>query len=132
MLANKVASIAESPGTRRPVERVLDAEPPVRTTTMGYLPSPPGLGSGPIRRSPLGEDILGGTAVPPSTLEILRRRRGGVRALPERAAAPVSEHLGVDLSRVRVLTDAEANAVSRSLHATAFTHGTDIYFDEVA
>ena len=75
---------------------------------------------------------MGGTPVAASTLEILRRRQGGGRALPEALVAPISEQLNVDLSNVRVHADAEAAKVSGSLQATAFTHGSDLYFAEGA
>jgi hypothetical protein len=42
--------------------------------------------------------------------------------------AEMEGHLGVDLSAVRVHTDAASHALSRSVQAVAFTTGRDIYF----
>lgn len=38
--------------------------------------------------------------------------------------------LGVDMSDVKVHTDAQADAMSKDINAKAFTHGQDIYFKE--
>ena len=40
--------------------------------------------------------------------------------------------MGADLSAVRIHADPEADQISRSLQATAFTHGQDIYFTQGA
>ena len=98
----------------------------------GCWPSPPGLATGPVRRTNQAADRLGGQAVPANTMEILRRRRGAGQPLSEQIATPMGNELGVDLSDVRVHNDAEAHAVSQSLQARAFTHGTDIYFGQGA
>ena len=44
----------------------------------------------------------------------------------------MEQGLGVDLSGVRLHTDGEANALSRSLNATAFTTGRDVFFRDGA
>ena len=42
----------------------------------------------------------------------------------------MGEAMGADLSRVRIHTGAEPAQLARSVQAAAFTHGTDIYFDD--
>ena len=99
---------------------------------LSFRVNPSAVSTGVVRRSAGAADSLGGTRVAASTLEVLRRRQGRGRALPEALAQPLSEHFNVDLSNVRVHADAEAAEVSRSLQATAFTHGNDVYFGDGA
>lgn len=54
--------------------------------------------------------------------------RGGGRALPGTIRRTLGRSMGVDLSRVRVHTDARAHGVSRALGAEAATTGHDIFF----
>ena len=80
----------------------------------------------PLRRR--AEDPLGGSEVSGDIAGALRRRGGQGGLLPDTLSAPMSNHLGMDLSGVRVHTDPEAGKIAHSLQATAFTHGNDIYF----
>ena len=89
----------------------------------GLLSGGPGL-----RRSAGGADPLGGIGVDGSVADALRRRSGQGAGLPDGLAGRFSDHFAQDLSGVRVHDDAEAGALARSLQATAFTHGTDVYF----
>lgn len=73
-------------------------------------------------------DPLGGTAAAPDVVAALQRRKGAGRPLPTDVADRFGEQLGTDLTDVRVHHDTEADQVARSVQATAFTHGTDIYF----
>ncbi|MCU1688253.1 MAG: hypothetical protein JWN61_1564 [Pseudonocardiales bacterium] len=83
----------------------------------------------PVLRSGAGGiDLLGGTEAAPEVSSLLRRRRGQGQALPEKAAQRFGEAYGSDLSAVRVHTDGESDHIARSVQATAFTHGTDVYF----
>jgi|GEM_PF-7092823 len=82
----------------------------------------------PLRRSGHGADRLGGQPIPTDVSQALQRRRGSGQALPPAVAADFGSHLGVDLGSVRVHTDAEADRLSRSIDATAFTAGSDVYF----
>lgn len=84
-----------------------------------------------VSAAPTG-DPLGGTAAAPDVVEALRRRQGAGRALPTGIAQQFSEQLGTDLSSVRIHADAEADRISRSVQATAFTHGEDVYFTQGA
>ena len=58
----------------------------------------------------------------------IEARRGGGAPLPETVREPLQQQLGADLSPVRVHTDAAADGLSRSVQATAFTTGSDIFF----
>jgi hypothetical protein len=55
--------------------------------------------------------------------------RGNGQPLSEEARAPMEKAIGADLSGVRVHTDANADALSQSLQARAFTTGRDIFFE---
>jgi hypothetical protein len=54
--------------------------------------------------------------------------RHGGRRLDGTVGAPLGQALGSDFSAVRVHTDARADALTRSLRASAFTAGGDIFF----
>lgn len=87
--------------------------------------------AGLVRTSaPVSEDPLGGSEISAGLADTLRRRRGTGSPLPSDVAERFGEQLGADLSGVRVHADAEADQISRSVQATAFTHGTDVYFTQ--
>lgn len=73
-------------------------------------------------------DPLGGTQADRSVVDTLARRRGSGRKLPSSVSDELGGAYGADLSQVRVHADSEADAISRSVQATAFTHGNDLYF----
>lgn len=58
----------------------------------------------------------------------IQAARGGGAQLDDSTRADMEGHLGVDLSAVRVHTDSNADALSRSVQAEAFTTGTDVFF----
>ena len=133
-------SVHADPGARRAKEsesaahdvRAAAADPR-RETPLSFQVNPSVVSTAVIRRSDGRADSLGGTPVAASTLEILRRRQGGGRALPEALVAPISEQLNVDLSNVRVqLPTPRQPRRLAPLQATAFTHGNDLYFAEGA
>ena len=64
----------------------------------------------------------------PAWSNALRRRQGGGQPLPDELAGRWGGHFGQDLAALRVHTDPEAGGIAKSLQATAFTHGNDIYF----
>jgi hypothetical protein len=113
------------PERRDPVQ-VLDTE---QDGTEGAVMAVPGLLGGltPLRRT-TADDALGGTDVPGTVAQELRRRQGGGEALPDEFAGRMGEHFGMDLSAVRVHADQGAGTLARSIDAAAFTHGNDIYF----
>ena len=86
--------------------------------------------AGLARSADLSADPLGGTAASPDIVAVLRSRAGQGSALPPQLAEPIGAALDTDLSSVRIHADAEADTLARSVQATAFTYGTDIYFSQ--
>jgi hypothetical protein len=84
------------------------------------------------RAAQAGQDVLGGSDVDRGTADRLAQRRGQGSRLPRSLASDFGDRLGTDLSSVRVHTDSEANTISRSLQAKAFTLGQDVYFSSGA
>ena len=85
-----------------------------------------------IRRSTTTmADPLGGSLVDRSVESRIRSPRGG-RALPTDIRRAVEDQSGRDLGRVRLHTGAEADHLSRSLQAEAFTAGSDVFFSKGA
>ena len=58
----------------------------------------------------------------------IRARRGAGNPLPEAVRRHLEHGLNHDLGAVRIHDDAEADHLSKSVNALAFTTGTDIYF----
>lgn len=87
-----------------------------------------GAATGVARSTEGGADPLGGTHVGGGVKDVLERRKGGGAALPDAVAQSMGAAFGQDFNDVRVHTGAEADSVARSLQATAFTRGSDIYF----
>jgi hypothetical protein len=116
------------------VGRPRSADAPRSETTSAARDTVPlaGLAHGPaaILRQADPADVLGGTAVGPDIATMLARRRGRGERLPDQIARSMGEAMGADLSDVRVHTGTEAAMLARSVQATAFTHGADIYFGE--
>ena len=81
-----------------------------------------------INRRAVDDDPLGGTDVDPDVQRSIDAKRGGGRPLGDRETAAFSDSYGVDLSGVRVHTDSDADRLSRSLQADAFTTGSDVFF----
>ncbi len=119
---------AKRPARVRPVTQL--ETPAVRATS----PTPhvaPVAGTAravPRRAAREASDPLGGSAAEPDVVNALRRRRGAGSPLPDDVAQDFGAQLGTDLSGVRVHTDSEADRISRSVGAHAFTHGADVYF----
>ena len=122
---------------RERARRPQEAPPTLAESSAGAVPTGvglpvpvPGLLRGVVRRAGgAGADVLGGSVVDSATAQALARRRGRGQALPEPVASSLGGAFGgVDLSGVRVHADGEADRISRSLQATAFTAGSDVYF----
>lgn len=111
--------------TTRSKRRSRPAAPEPETPTAVTSPVPAVSG---IARLGAGADLLGGTMAEPGVVQALQRRRGQGRQLPAAAASRMQEQFGHDFGDVRVHTDSEADRIARSVQATAFTSGQDIYF----
>ncbi|MEM8525032.1 MAG: DUF4157 domain-containing protein [Bacteroidota bacterium] len=72
-----------------------------------------------------------GEAAPTSDLESrLSSSRGGGSPLPDDTRSNMESSIGADFSNVRVHTGSDAVQMSNELGAQAFTHGSNIYFNE--
>lgn len=71
-----------------------------------------------------------GIAVSPQMESQLSRLQGGGRQMPDGLRSMMESGFGRDFSQVRLHTDPEAASMSSSIHAKAFTHGNDIYFNQ--
>lgn len=58
----------------------------------------------------------------------IQAARGGGQAMDDNTRVDMESNLGVDLSGVRVHTDGQADHLSRSVQAEAFTTGSDVFF----
>ena len=70
-----------------------------------------------------------GNAARPSLETMLKQKKGAGIPLPEDLRAELEQKFKADFSQVRIHTDAEAVAMCNAIHAQAFTHGYDIYFN---
>lgn len=57
-------------------------------------------------------------------------KSGGGQALPDNTKAEMESSFGADLSNVNVHTDQESVQMNQELGAQAFTHGSDIFFNQ--
>lgn len=67
---------------------------------------------------------------PQATTRYLRDTKGKGSPLSKDILHEMNARFGYDFSGVRIHNDSEAHRVSKELHAQAFTHGQDIYFNE--
>ncbi len=58
----------------------------------------------------------------------IQQSRGSGASLPKNLQQEIGKKLGHDFSNVRLHTDEKADKLSRTIHARAFTIGSDIYF----
>lgn len=70
-----------------------------------------------------------GIAVSQQMERQLAHLQSGGRQMPEGLRNMMENGFGRDFSQVRLHTDSEAAEMSSSIHAKAFTHGNDIYFN---
>ena len=66
----------------------------------------------------------------PDLSQRLQSSRGGGSPLPSDTRTQMEGAMGADFSGVRVHTGSDAADMSQGIHAQAFTHGSDIYFNE--
>ena len=71
-----------------------------------------------------------GIAVSSQMESQLNHLQGGGQAMPEGLRSMMESGFGQDFRQVRLHTDSEAANMSNSIHAKAFTHGNDIYFNQ--
>ncbi|MFL5809787.1 MAG: DUF4157 domain-containing protein, partial [Flavisolibacter sp.] len=72
----------------------------------------------------------GGTTTPsPSLSSRIESTSGKGRPLPAKTLAEMNSSFGADFSQVNIHTGTEAIQMTKELHAQAFTHGRDIYFN---
>jgi hypothetical protein len=69
-----------------------------------------------------------GLPVSPSLETAIQHARGSGEALPGQVRKPMEQAFGADFSGVKVHTDNEADRLSCSIQANAFTIGQDIFF----
>ena len=74
----------------------------------------------------------GGMVSSPDIEGLIKKDRGKGQHLPINVRVPMEQSLGVDLSKVRVHTDAQSNMINRSISARAFATGHDIFFRQGA
>lgn len=59
----------------------------------------------------------------------LQNTKGGGQQLDNSTRAEMESKMGADFSGVKIHSDTQANQMSEGIHAQAFTHGNDIYFN---
>jgi hypothetical protein len=75
-------------------------------------------------------DGTGARPVVPAVAEAeIRRGLGGGQPLPDNTRNLLESHLGNDLGNVRLHTGTEAESLSSRLEASAFTFGSDVFFN---
>lgn len=70
------------------------------------------------------------SAAPAHVASKIASTAGGGQALPAKALKEMSGSFGADFSNVRIHKDGDAAGMNKELNAQAFTHGSDIYFNE--
>ena len=85
---------------------------------------------GKIARSILAGSSDGGMAVSSQMEGRLNSLQGGGQVMPDGLRNMMERGFNRDFSQVRLHTDGEAASLSSSIHAKAFTHGNDIYFNQ--
>jgi hypothetical protein len=85
---------------------------------------------GKIARSILAGSSDGGMAVSSQMESRLNSMQGGGQIMPDGLRNMMERGFNRDFSQVRLHTDSEAASLSSSIHAKAFTHGNDVYFNQ--
>ncbi|HVU55770.1 MAG TPA: DUF4157 domain-containing protein [Puia sp.] len=84
---------------------------------------------GPVQRSEKKDAVAAGPGT--SALEkLLARRKGMGFSLPDEVRVEMERKFHSSFREVRVHTDKEAQDICESIHALAFAHGYDIYFNQ--
>lgn len=82
--------------------------------------------------SRIGNEMSGGFGVPGYVGNKLQRPSTGGSPLPKETRAEMEGVFGTDFGNVRIHDDAQAARMNQGLNAKAFTHGSDIYFNQGA
>lgn len=77
-------------------------------------------------------DVMGGLDVSSEIETQIEQSRGGGQAMPDNVRSNMESGFGADFGNVRIHTDSNADNLSRSIQATAFTTGSDIFFKQGA
>gem|GEM_PF-6114259 len=72
----------------------------------------------------------GESTATPALATQLNSTKGSGKSLAPDVNASMSNAFGTDFSHVRVHTDTRATQMNQNLHAKAFTHGSDVYFNQ--
>ena len=70
------------------------------------------------------------TVAPASVSQSIRSSAGKGNQLPAATLAEMQSAFQTDFRQVRIHTNAESQKLNKDLHAQAFTHGRDIYFNQ--
>lgn len=81
----------------------------------------------PLMRAAAGD---GGQSASPKLVSQLNSKKGRGQSLPKNTLSSMNQVFGTDFSNVRVHTGNQAQEMSKSIQAKAFTHGSDIYFNK--
>lgn len=74
-------------------------------------------------------EAAGGFEVEGDVEQRLMQQKSSGRPLPDEVRSDMENRFGADFSQVRIHTGSAAAEISDSLHAQAFTHGHDIFFN---
>lgn len=77
-------------------------------------------------------DVMGGLDVSSEIETEIEQARGGGQSMPDNVRSNMESGFGADFGNVRIHTDSNADNLSRSIQATAFTTGSDIFFKQGA
>jgi hypothetical protein len=77
-------------------------------------------------------DLMGGMDVSGEVEAQIEQSRGAGQALPDGVRSNMESGFGADFGNVRIHSDSNADSLSRSVQAQAFTTGSDIFFKQGA
>ncbi|MCG8326459.1 MAG: DUF4157 domain-containing protein [Chitinophagales bacterium] len=83
-----------------------------------------------VQTKPLMNTTQGGNTATAQLASQLNSTKGRGNSLPQNTLSSMNQVFGTDFSNVRVHTDSQAREMSQGIHAKAFTHGSDIYFNK--
>ena len=104
----------------KPLEKVISRLPSHPTIAIPYKRSPKRIQKQEGQPATASDDVA----------NRLSSSQGGGRSLDDNTRGEMESSFGADFSQVRVHTGGEATQLSQDLGAKAFTHGSDIYFNE--